>query len=308
LFEQIPQHKSLFCTEGRTGLPIGNYTSQFFVNVYLNELDQFVKHRLKCRYYLRYVDDLVLLGNERRELQDWETGIKDFVAERLQSALNMNARRMASIHNGCNFLGYIVHPTHLTVRRRVVNNLKKKIVPYQSSLACRWHNTVIVRHDEKQINRLHLMLSSYFGQFSHAAAHRLIYSLFQRYWVLSRFFTMDGKTLRRTGEPPRFHNLSMQYRWFCRRYHKAIIFFQVGRYFEFYGHIGKFARYFFHLRPGTSRPRLGIRTGFPVDQLERYLKAALTLWPQIVLIRQTVRVSGYVMERLVHSIFHSRTG
>jgi hypothetical protein len=57
LFEQIPLHKSLFHTGGRTGLPIGNYTSQFFANVYLNELDQFVKHTLKCRYYLRYVDD-----------------------------------------------------------------------------------------------------------------------------------------------------------------------------------------------------------------------------------------------------------
>jgi RNA-directed DNA polymerase len=119
LFEQIPRHKSLFYTEGRTGLPIGNYTSQFFANVYLNELDQFVKHRLKCRYYLRYVDDLVFLGNDRKELQDWEAGIKDFLARRLHLALNMNARRIASIHNGCNFLGYIVRPTHLMVRRRV---------------------------------------------------------------------------------------------------------------------------------------------------------------------------------------------
>jgi len=82
----------------------------------------------------------------------------------------------------------------------------------------------------------------------------------------------------------------------------------VGRYFEFYGNIGKFARDFFHLKAGTSRPRLGIRAGFPVDQLERYLKAALTLQRQIVLIRQTGRVSGYVMERRVHSILEdSRT-
>ncbi len=130
LFEQIPRHKSLFHTKGRTGLPIGNYTSQFFANVYLNELDQFVKHTLKCRYYLRYVDDLVMLSNDVRELQDWEVRIGEFLAARLRLELNPNARRLASIHNGCNFLGYIVRPTHLAVRNRVVNNLKSKIIRY----------------------------------------------------------------------------------------------------------------------------------------------------------------------------------
>ena len=146
------------------------------------------------------------------------------------------------------------------------------------------------------------MLASYLGQFGHAATHRLICFLFQRYWVLNRHFAMNGKVLRRLDQPPRFHNLSDQYRWFCRRYFKSIIFFQVGRYFEFYGRLGKFARDFFHSRAGASRPRLGIRVGFPVNRLERYLRAALAVWPQVVLIRQTGRFSGYVMERRVHSI------
>ncbi|MCX5820885.1 MAG: reverse transcriptase domain-containing protein [Deltaproteobacteria bacterium] len=303
LFEQIPRHKSLFHTGGRTGLPIGNYTSQFFANVYLNELDQFVKHTLKCRYYLRYVDDLVLLGNDIRVLQDWELKIGEFIATRLRLELNMNTRRVASIHNGCNFLGYIVRPTHLAVRNRMVNNLKSKIIQYQSKLACRWNNTVVYKHEEKQMVKLHSVLASYLGQFNHAATHRLICFLFQRYWVLSRYFAINGKVLRRLDQPPRFHNLAGQYRWFCRRYFQSIIFFQVGRYFEFYGRLGKFARNVFHLRPGTPRPRLGIRVGFPVARLSVYLRMALAISPQVLLIKQTGRYSGNVMERRVHLSF-----
>lgn len=56
---KVPAHKRLINAPAETGLPIGNLTSQFFANVYLNELDQFIKHRLKCRYYLRYVDDFI---------------------------------------------------------------------------------------------------------------------------------------------------------------------------------------------------------------------------------------------------------
>jgi hypothetical protein len=303
LFEQIPRHKSLFHTEGRTGLPIGNYTSQFFANVYLNELDQFVKHTLKCRYYLRYVDDLVLLGNDFGELQDCEIRIGEFLAARLRLELNPNARRLASIHNGCNFLGYIVRPTHFAIRNRVVNNLKSKIIQYQSGLAYRWNDTVVFKHEEKQIDKLHSVLASYLGQFGHAATHRLVCFLFQRNWVLSRHFAMNGKILRRLDQPPRFHNLSCQYRWFCRRYFKSIIFFQVGRYFEFYGHQGIIAKIYFRLRQGEQRPRLGRRTGFPIDRLSIHLRMALTICPQVVLIKQTGRYSGNIMERRVHLIF-----
>lgn len=61
LLARIPPHKTLFGTCPNKGLPIGNLNSQFFANVYLNHLDQFVKHELKCRHYLRYCDDFVLL-------------------------------------------------------------------------------------------------------------------------------------------------------------------------------------------------------------------------------------------------------
>ena len=78
LFESVPSHKSLFKVPVNQGLPIGNLTSQFFANVYLNELDQFVKHKLKARYYLRYVDDFLILSKDKEELKKWRDDIGKF--------------------------------------------------------------------------------------------------------------------------------------------------------------------------------------------------------------------------------------
>jgi RNA-directed DNA polymerase len=65
LFDLIPPRKSLFDSPEGKGLPIGNYSSQFFANLYLNELDQFIKRELKCRNYVRYVDDFILLNKNK---------------------------------------------------------------------------------------------------------------------------------------------------------------------------------------------------------------------------------------------------
>lgn len=67
----VPRIKSLFGKHNELGLPIGNLTSQFWGNVYLNELDQFIKRKLKCRYYMRYVDDMVLLAEDKQVLEKW---------------------------------------------------------------------------------------------------------------------------------------------------------------------------------------------------------------------------------------------
>ncbi len=84
---RVPEYKRLTHAPPGKGLPIGNLTSQFFANVYLNELDQFIKHQLKCRYYLRYVDDLILLDRDPARLRDWRGAIVRFLADRLQLEL-----------------------------------------------------------------------------------------------------------------------------------------------------------------------------------------------------------------------------
>ena len=85
---RIPAHKTLFGTGPGKGLPIGNLNSQFFANVYLNALDQFVKHTLKCSHYLRYCDDFVLLAEGREQLVEWRQRIRCFLRERLHLQLN----------------------------------------------------------------------------------------------------------------------------------------------------------------------------------------------------------------------------
>jgi len=125
-FDLVPSHKRLGQAGPERGLPIGNLTSQFFANVYLNELDQFVKHTLKCRHYLRYVDDFILLHESPERLQAWEGQIEDFLRDKLRLELKAE-RKLRPVSDGADFLGYIVRPDYLLVRRRVVGNLREKL-------------------------------------------------------------------------------------------------------------------------------------------------------------------------------------
>ena len=122
----VPPEKSLFNAAQGKGLPIGNLTSQFFANVYLNELDQFIKHVLKIKYYVRYVDDFVIMHEDKEQLRTWLSKIKKFLAERLQVTLK-NEVKVAPLSNGINFLGYVQHIFYRLVRRRVINNFRNKL-------------------------------------------------------------------------------------------------------------------------------------------------------------------------------------
>ena len=68
-------------------MPLGNLTSQFFANVYLNELDYFVKHKLKAKFYIRYVDDFVILHNSKDQLKKWKVDINKFLRDKLKLKL-----------------------------------------------------------------------------------------------------------------------------------------------------------------------------------------------------------------------------
>ena len=126
VFTALPAHKTLFRARPGCGLPIGNLTSQFFANVYLDALDQFIKHQLKAHCYLRYCDDLVLVSADRAQLAAWEGRIAMFLAETLNLTLNAR-RRLQPVANGIDFLGYIVRPDYLLVRRRVVGALRDRL-------------------------------------------------------------------------------------------------------------------------------------------------------------------------------------
>ena len=99
------------------GLPIGNLTSQFWANCYLNELDHFVKRELKCRVYLRYVDDFLLFADDKPTLWRWREGIIGFL-QTLRLTIHENRAQPRPVSEGIPFLGFIVFPTHRRLKRR----------------------------------------------------------------------------------------------------------------------------------------------------------------------------------------------
>ncbi|MEK6951448.1 MAG: reverse transcriptase/maturase family protein, partial [Nanoarchaeota archaeon] len=103
----IKQILNNFDTEikGR-GMPLGNLTSQFFANVYLNKLDYFVKHKLKAKYYIRYVDDFVILHHNKETLEEYKLSIDKFLRENLKLELHPDKSKIIPLKNGINFLGY----------------------------------------------------------------------------------------------------------------------------------------------------------------------------------------------------------
>lgn len=168
LFSRVPPHKSLFNAPPGVGLPIGNLTSQFFANLYLNELDQFIKHRLKCRYYIRYVDDFVILGESKDNLMKIKKEIEIFLSQKLKLALHPQKQKIAPISSGIDFLGYFVKPTHILVRRRVVKNFKKKLFSFQSS----------------KVDLVYALscVNSYYAHFCHADSYRLRVRLWEKHF------------------------------------------------------------------------------------------------------------------------------
>ncbi len=179
----VPPHKRLCNAQRGCGLPVGNLTSQFFANMYLHALDQFVKHTLKVRHYVRYVDDFVLLASSAEQLQDWQARIEAFLHETLRLKLKEGAVLQPCVQ-GIDFLGYRVFAQHRTVRPRVVRHCRAKLAQWQRQHA----KTGRVRAQD--FAQLQALLGSYWGHFSHANSVRLRFSLFAHMPWLHQYFSL----------------------------------------------------------------------------------------------------------------------
>ncbi len=120
----LNNHKTMFSGKG---MPLGNMTSQFFANVYLNELDQFVKHKLKVKYYLRYVDDFVVLHASKLKLEQYKTEINKFLNKELKLELHPEKCKTVPLYNGVSLLGFRVFYHFKLLRKRNLNKLLRRL-------------------------------------------------------------------------------------------------------------------------------------------------------------------------------------
>jgi hypothetical protein len=223
----VPPHKRLANAPSDTGLPIGNLTSQFFANLYLDELDQFVKHELKCRYYVRYVDDSILLHPDRAQLAHWHQAIAAFLQERLRLQLKPDFT-LAPLNQGANFLGYIIRPGYRLVRRRVVGNLHDRLARHAGHLLRRVRGGLWLDLHPATRAALRVTLASYWGHFHHASSHRLKHRIFQRFPWLGELFE-DPISLCPRWQPPAVTSLASQWRYFLNQFPGCRLIVQCGR-------------------------------------------------------------------------------
>lgn len=203
LLKEIPQHKSLFHTKEGKGLPIGSLSSQFFSNLYLNELDQFIKHQLKVKYYVRYVDDFILLADNPKQLNTWRNKIHHFLQKTLKLQLHPKKIILNKVSKGIDFLGYIVFKNYLLVRKRVVKEFKNKLKFFNYLLTNKNKPQKIVvtnfvkkYHKPQQLNGVFLqdmlgVLNAYYGIFTFANSFNLRKDLYHNYFHnLKQFFVV----------------------------------------------------------------------------------------------------------------------
>ncbi len=124
---------SSFETKPNTGLPLGNLTSQLLVNIYMNEFDQFMKHKLKTEYYIRYADDFVILSDDKEWLENLISQVHDFLDKNLKLTLHPDKIFIKTVASGMNFLGWVHFWDHrvlrTTTKRRMINRIKENREP-----------------------------------------------------------------------------------------------------------------------------------------------------------------------------------
>ena len=133
-------------------MPLGNLTSQLLVNIYMNEFDQWMKHSIKTKYYIRYADDFVILSRDKSYLKDLTAKISDFLNLELKLSLHPKKVFIKTFASGVDFLGWVHFPNHRVIRTTTKRRMFKRL----------------------KVNKSKATIQSYKGLLSHGNAHKLV--------------------------------------------------------------------------------------------------------------------------------------
>lgn len=176
----LPKSKSLFFAKDNCGLPIGNLTSQLFGNIYLNDFDHFVKHKLKVKYYGRYVDDFVLIHGDKEYLLSLIPVMNDYLQKNLSLQIHPKKIYLQHCSKGLTFLGRCIKPYRIYIGKRTKGSLYKKI---------KYWNKILEENNNKMSeDNLRLFLASinsYLGMMRHYDSYKLRKKMLSR---LSPYF------------------------------------------------------------------------------------------------------------------------
>ena len=144
-------------------MPLGNLTSQFLANVYLNELDQFVKPKLKAKYYIRYVDDFVILNSSKQQLNTWKNEINDFLKKELKIELHSDKSRIIPLSRAIPFVGFKVFYHYKLLKKLNRKSIQKRLNSF--------HN--LFREDKIDYDKIYESLQGSFAYMCHANTQKL---------------------------------------------------------------------------------------------------------------------------------------
>jgi len=177
----LPKSKSLFFAKDNCGLPIGNLTSQLFGNIYLNDFDHFVKHKLNIKYYGRYVDDFVLIHQDKKYLPSLIPIMRNYLQKNLSLQIHPKKIYLQHYSKGLTFLGKHIKPYRIYIGKRTKSNFYKKIKYWNNFL--KEHNNKLSDDD---IQLFLASMNSYLGMMWHYDSYKLrkkmLFRLSAHFW------------------------------------------------------------------------------------------------------------------------------
>jgi retron-type reverse transcriptase len=154
------------------GIPLGNVTSQLFANIYMNIFDQFIKHKLKIKYYIRYCDDFVIINNRELDLKSIIPKISCFLQNELKLDLHPQKTEIRKIAIGGDFLGYVLFPYYRILRTSTKNRMFRKMTD------------VRFQYEQGSINegKFTNTISSYLGMLKHCKGEKISSQIERIFW------------------------------------------------------------------------------------------------------------------------------